>query len=501
LKAFPPPFFPRARTAATALLLAMLSGCATFRSYDSELTGTMSLAAAGKVDGAIKQLEKNNKGSTKDLLYYFELGELQRLNNRYDESQKAWMAADAHVQAWEQTALANPEKLVGGVTSVVLNDKSIPYEGHDYEKVMLTTRLALDHLARGDFDTARVDIKRTHERGAVIAELRKKELQKTEEEASKRGTKTSFKELNGYPVQTIDNPEVNALKNSYESAVSHYLAGFIYESLGEPSLAAAGYRRAIELQPNHPQLEDALTGLDSRVVARNDGFTDVLFVIESGTAPARQSRQFNLPFPHGGQLLIVPVSFPVMAPTQPSFMPAQLQIQGESPISITVITSIDLMARKALQEEMPGIMLRGIIRSSTKAIAQYQAGRHDQSGVGGLIGLAMAIGSIITESADERGWRSLPAQIAIARARIRSGGQTIMLQTPEGVRSVQLNLTGRYTVVGLRLLQRELFVQSPAAAAPGGTQQSTEARAAPAPSTVGGPEALEQQPHTMETSK
>ena len=488
MHAFLPSFF-RARFAATALLLTMLAGCATFRSYDSELTSTVNLAAAGNVDGAIKQLERNNRLGTKDLLYYLELGELQRLNHRYDESEKAWLAADAQVQAWEKTALANPEKLLGSVTSVVLNDKTIPYEGHDYEKVMLTTRLALDHLARGDFDTARVDIKRTHEREAVIAELRKKELQKTEEEASKRGMKTGFKELNGYPVQTIDNPEVNALRNSYESAFSHYLAGFVYEALGEPSLAAAGYRQAIELQPNRPQFEAALAGLDMRVAARDTGSTDVLFVLESGTAPARQSRQFNLPFPSRDRLLIVPVSFPVIAPAQPSFMPAQLQIQGEAPIGTTVITNIDLMARKALQEEMPGIVLRGIIRSSAKAIAQYQAGKNDESG---LVGLAVAIGSLVTESADERGWRTLPEQIAIARARIPSGTHTITLQTPEGVRNVQLNLAGRYAVVGLRLLRRELFVQSPEAVAPGRGQQSTDARPAPASSTGGRPETLEQ---------
>jgi hypothetical protein len=179
-------------------------------------------------------------------------------------------------------------------------------------------------------------------------------------------------------------------------------------------------------------------------------------------------------------------------------MPAQLQIPGEAPISTTVITSVDLMARKALQEEMPGIVLKGIIRSSTKAIAQYQSGKNDQSG---LIGLAMAIGSIVTESADERGWRSLPAQIAIARARIPTSAHTVTLQTPEGVRSVQLNLAGRYAVVGLRLLRSKLFVQSPEAVTPGGGQQSTDARAAPAPSTGGRPETLEQPPHTMETSE
>jgi uncharacterized protein len=457
LNASPLPVF-RTRIAAIALLLAMPSGCATFRSYDSELTGTINLAAAGNVDGAIKRLDRNNKLGFKDLLYYLELGELQRLSRRYDESEKAWLAADAHVQAWEKTAAYNPEKLLGDVGSVLLNDKSLAYEGHDYEKVMLTTRLALDRLAQGDFDNARVDIKRTHEREAVIEELRRKELLKTEEEAKKKGLKTSFRELNGYPVQTIDNAEVNALRNSYESAFSHYLAGFIYEALDEPSLAAAGYRHAIELQPGHALLDDALAGLDARAAAPDDGYTDVLFVIESGTAPARQSRQFSLPFPYRRRLLIVPVSFPVLSPPQPSFMPAQLQIQGGPTLSPVVITSIDLMARKALQEEMPGIMLRGIIRSSGKAIAQYEAGKNDQTG---LVGLALAIGSIVTESADERGWRSLPARIAIARARIPAGPHTLGFGASPGGRDLSFTVSGRYAVIGLRLLGSATYAMIP----------------------------------------
>jgi hypothetical protein len=448
-------YFPPA-----VLLLALLAGCATFRSYDSELTRTINLVSAGNVEGAIKQLDSNNKLPDKDLLYYLELGELQRLNHRYDESQKAWLTADNHVQAWEKTAVANPEKVVGSITSALINDKTIPYEGHDYEKVMLTTRLALDRLARGDFDMARIDIKRTHEREAIIAELREKELQKTQEEARKRGVKTGFKELNGYPVQTIDNPEINALRNSYESAFSHYLAGFIYEALGEPSLAAAGYRHAIELQPGQPLLEDALAGLDTRVRVRDESHTDVLFVLESGVAPARKSKQFNLPFPYRDRLLFVPVSFPVIAPAQPAFMPAQLQIGGEAPISTTVLTSVDLMARKALQEEMPGIILRGMIRSTSKAAAQYQASKNtnNQSGLVALAGLAVTIGTVVTESADERGWRSLPGQIAIARLRIPSGEHTLAFGAGPVGRDLHFSVSGRYAVISLRLLGNAAFL-------------------------------------------
>ena len=87
------------RDLAALLLIATLCGCATFRSYDAEMNHTIGLAASGNVDGAIKLLERTNKLGRKDLLYYFELGELERLRNRYDESRKAWTEADARATA------------------------------------------------------------------------------------------------------------------------------------------------------------------------------------------------------------------------------------------------------------------------------------------------------------------------------------------------------------------------------------------------------------------
>ena len=48
-----------------ALLVAMLSGCATFRSYDKELGQALDHVAGGNVDGAIRVLESNNKSKNK----------------------------------------------------------------------------------------------------------------------------------------------------------------------------------------------------------------------------------------------------------------------------------------------------------------------------------------------------------------------------------------------------------------------------------------------------
>ena len=486
-----------------ALGLALcLSGCATFRSYDAELYRTLDQASAGNVDKAIDILESNNRSPDKDLLYYLELGMLQRLADRYSESQKSWRSANERVQIWEQTARLDPSKLLPGAASYLINDRLRPYEGHDYEKVMLLTYIALNHLALGDYQNARVAIRQAHELESVIAELRSKETAKVEQDAEKRGSRTSFKELNGYPVQTLDNPAVNALRNSYQSALSHYLAGFVYEALGEPSLAAPGYRLANELQPNQPLLEEALRGLDERVSAPYDGLTDVLFVIGSGTAPALQSRQFRLPVMTNDKFILIPVSFPVMVATSTPTLPVQLKVNEGQSLAVAPITSIDLMARRGLQDDMPGILLRATIRSTAKAVTQYQMQQQAQnqnSAAMGLAALAVTIGSAVTESADERTWRTLPSEIAIARGRLPAGAHTVTLQTPEGVRSVRLNLSGRYAVIDLRLLRHQLFMQPPEAAVRGGVRQPDGA--APTPSTGGGPGTLEQQPHTMEMPK
>lgn len=450
----------------TLCLLALaLSGCATFRSYDQELSGTLSRAQSGDVDGAIRALRGERKGKDSDLLYNLELGELLRLKRSFDASEEAWIKADQTVLAWENIARNAPQKLLPSVSGYFINDKLRAYEGRDYEKVMLTTRLALNHLAMGDFAKARVAIKRTHERETLIAGIREKEVAEVEEQAKKKGAKTSFKDLGGYPTQTLDNPEVNALRNSYQSAFSHYLAGFVYEALGEPSLAAAGYRQAAELKPNVPIIEEGLAGLDRRAAAHSDQDTDVLFVIETGEVPGRQSSQFVLPIPSNFNWVFVPVSFPVMSPRNLGVAPLDLQVQGLDPLPVSVITDVDAMARRALKDEMPSIMLRSAVRSTIKGFAQSQARHQDKSG---LSLLAVTLGALLTESADERGWRTLPGLVSVARGRLPRGEHQVSLNSPNGARTFTLQVFGRHMVVAVRLLAGNLFVLAPAIAVPSG---------------------------------
>ncbi len=224
----------------------VLSGCATnpMRSYDSELKQTGTDIASNNVAKALADHEKNSSGE-KDLLYFLEKGNLLRFNNQIPESRDSWLKADEKVRVWEEEAKTSPEKILSYIGTAIVNDKMLRYDGQDFEKVMLSTNLALDHILLGNWDMARTEIKKMHEREAIIAEIRAKEVEKIEEEAKTRNVKTEIKDLKGYPVETLNDPEVTKLKNSFQSAFSHYLAGFVYEALNEPSLAAPGYRKAI----------------------------------------------------------------------------------------------------------------------------------------------------------------------------------------------------------------------------------------------------------------
>jgi uncharacterized protein len=439
-----------------AIVLLMLSGCGSMRSYDKELTQTMGMASSGRPEQALLELEKNNTAENKDLLYYEEKGQLLNILGRFGESRDTWLMADEKIKIWEAEVKADPNKVIGDVGSFILNDKTRRYDGQDFEKVMLSTKLALNHLQLGDFDAARIEIKKTHEREAIIADLRSREFEKLEERQKEKKVTTEAKDLKGYPVETLNDPEVTSLKNSYQSAFSHYLAGFVYEALGEPSLAAPGYRTAIELRPDIKWLEDGLANLDSRKhgIKRNE--TDVLFVVETGSIPARQSISFPVPVPTTRGVSAVPFSFPVIRPDRTVFLPNQLKIDNQQPISIYDTTNLSAMALRALKDDMPGIILRATIRAITKTAAQEVAG--DQHP---LLQLAVVVGGVITESADERGWRTLPSHMLIGRAVLPAGLHTINISTPYGPQSATVNVAGKHAIISMRLLGDNLFLTQP----------------------------------------
>ena len=449
-------FFSNSRRFLAAFgIVVGLSGCAAMKSHD-ELAGQMQTAQkAGGIAAALKTLESSATSADEKaaMLYNMERGELLRLDRNYQASTQAFLLADIQVKEWEAAAKTNPEKLLFTLGAATLSERLKVYEGQDYEKVWLTTRLALNRVAAGDMDNARVDIKRTHEREAIIAEFRSKETSAAEEEAKTKGAKTSGKEINGYPVETLNDPEVLALKNGYQNALSHYLAGFLYEVLNEPGLAAPGYRKAIELKPETGVLEEGLRGLDDRTSfthKRRQRMTDVLFVVETGDAPARKPRAFTLPVPVGGSVRTVSISYPTIEPSTDPVL-SHLNVSGRD-FKLEKVVDVNVMARRALKDEMPGMVFRGVTRAVVKGVMQDQLQKN-----GGLLGAVVgSIASAVTEQADDRLWRMLPGRVYVARGYLPEGEHKVVINGRDF--NVNVTVGGQYALVPLRLYNQNVVV-------------------------------------------
>ena len=443
-----------------SLLLAstLLAGCATGPTHDSRVGVTMAAASQGNLDSALNQIDNHVAGADKaDLLLNLEKGELLRIGGHYRDSLTAFELADRKVAAWEETAKSNPAMLMGQVTALFAGDAARTYEGQDYEKVMLTTRMALDRISLGDLDTARVDIKRTHEREAVIAAFRARETAAAEQEARDKGVQPGTRELNGYPVETLNDPEVLKLRNGYQNALSHYLAGFVYEALNEPGLAAPGYRKAIELRPDLPVLEEGLRGLDGRTGFRHKpGATDVLFIIESGNAPARLSQKASFAVQTRKGLINVSLAFPVIYPDRNAQEIGRIEVD-DIVLPTALVTDFNVMARKALKDELPGMQLRSAARALGRGLLQDQANK-TLGAFAGLVGNLVATATDV--AADDRLWRALPGRVFIARAAIAPGSHSLRVPgQPDG--SMQLDVRGRTMLVPVRVFRNKTYFGKP----------------------------------------
>jgi len=432
----------------------ILGGCVAMQSHNETATMVKASGAAGDFKAAIAQLDQRNPSADnkKELLYNMERGELLRLDRQYGQSTDAFLLADAKVNAWEEAAKTDPQRLLGMVGASLISERLKEYEGQDYEKVWLTTRIAMNRIGMSDFDKARVDVKRTHEREAVIAEFRSKETSEAEAEAKAKGAQTTNTELNGYPVETLNDPEVLSLKNGYQNALSHYLAGFLYEALNESGLAAPGYRKAIELRPGVAVLEEGLSGLDSRTSVtwkRKQRQTDVLFLVEYGTAPARVPKAFTIPIPVRSGIRTVSISYPTIDPSTSPQLTSLLVADKTLPLGNVV--DLNLMARRVLKDEMPGMVLRGMTRAIAKGVLQDELSKN--AGMfGSLIG---SVASAVTEQADDRIWRMLPERVYVARAHLPPGEHKV---TVNGREFGPIKIDGQYAVVPLRFYESVALV-------------------------------------------
>ena len=470
----------------------LLVGCATQtqqmkmnESKEQFKNGNMQTTAA-TIQGVFKD---------KNTLYYLELGQVQRLQGatQISNSTQNLLAADQLVEQWEIVTSDKLKRSLTDVSSYILSEGlSSNYDPKPYEVSLLSQTIALNHLSQGRWNDAMVEAKKMAQREKVIEELIQRKVaavsrveQQQQNNQNTRGATSRIQDIGGYPINLLDDEETRSLKNSYQNPAAYYLSGFIHESQGEASLAAPGYRLAVELRPSVNFFKTSIAKLDSNIANQaKKTFADTLIIVDTGYMPKISPYQISQTINFGGNSKLVTLTFPVIEKSSDRFTPNFVQL-GDRAANLELVSNIDAMARKNLKDEMPGYVLRASTRALVSLAAQFAADqaaqqsakRNNQNNqnnnaaiIGAIAGMITGYGLQAINVTDVRHWSTLPAQTYMARMGLPIGSSVLKFTLPSGVTQSQtINLLGGYNVVYIRIFRNSatvLISNDPAALPP-----------------------------------
>ena len=464
------------------LAVCFLVGCAT-QTQQIKMNESKEPFKNGDLQNTVGVIQ--NAFKDKNTLYYMEMGGVQRLQGpaQIPNSTQNLLAADQLVSRWEITTSEKLRRSFSGASSYVLSEGfSSEYEPKPYEVSLLSQTLALNHLSQGRWNDAMVEAKKMAQREKVIEELIQSKVatvSKVEREQqnspNSRGATSRIENINGYPINLLDDEETRSLKNSYQNPAAYYLSGFIHESQGDAGLAAPGYRLAIELRPQVNFFKTSIAKLDSNIANQGKkSFADTLIIIDTGYMPKIIPYQISQTFNVGGNPKLVTLTFPVIEKSTERFIPSLIQI-GDRVANPELVANIDSMARKNLRDDMPAYVLRASSRALVSLAAQFAADRAAQQAanrrnqnnqnnsnaalIGAIAGMITGYGLQAINVTDVRHWSTLPAQTYMARMGLPIGPTVLQYTLPSGVIASQaINLVGGYNVVYIRMFRNRATV-------------------------------------------
>lgn len=337
-----------------------------------------------KEASALIEAEKTNPkegiyGGKNELLYFFDKGAMLQALAEYKGSSDALQKADDKIDA------LYTKSVVDESLSLITDENAIEYRGEDFERVMVNILKALNFMYAGDFDGARVEVKRIDHKLRLF----------TDE----------------YGEKCIYN----------EDAFARYLAGFAYEAIGELDNAYIDYKKSLKtyekyqavygtaipsfIKPAVLRVADALKYRDDiaefeAAWGEKPAYTpskelktkgEVMLVVYNGMSPVKYDSN----------------SWPKYQSRGIAVTEAVAEVDGKQFKSETA-QDVAVMAAKNLDNRVGLMLAKKVASSVVKGV------------LSGLLG-----GKPAKEYADIRCWRTIPSQFDIIRMELKPGKKEI----------------------------------------------------------------------------
>ncbi|MCK9263255.1 MAG: hypothetical protein WDA72_10690 [Desulfomonilia bacterium] len=455
-------------TLIAALLVFLLpAGCSSLTSYTLMTQQARLSISQGRFDDALTAFPEKSARGKDEVLIRLERAVLLQAMGRFTESSREFQLAAGKIGQYESRAVVSAGRTASQAGSLILNEQVQPYEGEDFEKILLHAMNAVNYLMAGDLEGARVEIRVAYRRQNELREKRARELEKAEREGRAKSWEQSFQKADSGRYRELSSRAGN-VHSVYQNAYAYYVSSLVYELGGELDEAYIDLKKGIQAAPDSESLQKDLIRL-----SRNLGFyedeqkwvarygepdeeygvgTDVFVIFQHGTAPVKEPLSFPIPLPGGGLAF---ASLPVYR-----FIPSGTQAGsigvGGRDVRTSVVSDINAIAARNLLDEFPVLFAKQVARSILKAQMTSKLSR-EYGAMGAITG---TLASAVTEQADQRTWVSLPKEIQAGRVFVPEhtgsltvtsipGGHTAVVDIPEGTR--HLIILCRDTDAGLAL--------------------------------------------------
>lgn len=425
------------RSVASTLVSAMvvsgltaLAGCGPPVQQYVQVDNLQARQQFAEADAVIGKHE-SDYGERNAVLYDFDRGMMLHLAGRYAESNQYLARAEDRIDRLYT-------KSVSAETGAMLtNDNTLPYEGEDFEKVMINVISMLNYVYLDEWDDALVEARKVDHKLELFNDQYEK-------------------------------------KNVYKrDALAQYLSGILYEAKGEVNDAFISYRKAYEAYGDYRK--DYATPLPPPLPAdllrttASLGFTEehqdylkrfpdtqwipekklqseseLVFISYTGRSPIKEDFFITAPIPdgHGGTYLLrvaLPkfVALPDKVGTaEVNLIPADGEAGSGGVVSQRLFLAEDItaIAKKNLEDRLGRITAKAIARATAKYMASRAIRNEMSHGKGGesLAGMLAEVGtniySLASEQADKRSWRTLPDRIQMARLAATPGRYTVAVE-------------------------------------------------------------------------
>jgi uncharacterized protein len=424
--------------AGLSLLLAT-HGCSSLQNYTHKTAPARMEISNGDFHEALAVFpEKSAKGKD-EVLIRLERGMILQDMGQFKQSSLEFEQSDKKIKQFEDRAVISAGKTASEAGTLLVNEQVMPYEGKDFEKILLHAYDAVNYLMMGNLVDSRVEVRNAYAQQEVLSEKHAKQLDKAEQEAGAQDWQRSFEQADRQGYERL-REKAGSVYSVYHNAFASYISSLVYELNGETDEAYIDLKKAIVASPGSRSIRMDLIRLARKLNYKDDvaqwetrfgpgenipkQSVDVFVIFSYGLAPYKQALSFPIPIHRG----LVFASLPIYQFTPSGISSGEIASDGVSVRSSSVYDT-DAVASRNLLDDFPIIFVKQVARSYLKASATGELGkRHGDWGY--ILG---SLYSFVTERADLRTWSSLPKDIQVARAFVPQSAKEISIRAlPSG---------------------------------------------------------------------